>query len=104
MADLLELTKSTVSAWENDRISPSIDKLPRLREVLSTSLDTLVCGDQPLSAWERRAAEVPSPAYRTKRQPSSEDQEELRLLRYFRALTDARRRALIAFLKPSSEA
>ena len=34
MADELELTKSTVSAWENDRIAPSIDKLPRLRRRL----------------------------------------------------------------------
>lgn len=101
MADELELTKSTVSAWENDRIAPSIDKLPRLREVLSTSLDALVCGDRPLGAWELRVGEQAA-AYPPKRQIYEDDPEEQRLLRFFRAMTDAKRRALLLFIRPDS--
>ena len=40
----LGITKSSVSAWENGRETPSFRLLPELRRQLRRSLDELICG------------------------------------------------------------
>jgi len=40
----LDVTKSTVSAWENGRDAPGFRYLPALKQALGVSLDFLICG------------------------------------------------------------
>ena len=42
LANLIGVTKQSVSNWENDNIQPSIDILIKLSEVLSVSTDYLL--------------------------------------------------------------
>ncbi len=42
LARRLNVTKQSVSNWENDNIQPSVDMLKRLSEVLETSADCLL--------------------------------------------------------------
>ena len=44
LAEELNVTKASVSAWETGREKPGFRLLPRLRIVLGTSLDDLICG------------------------------------------------------------
>src|SRR3546814_16364032 len=43
----LGITKSSVSAWENGRATPSFRMLPALRRELGRSLDELIFGEGP---------------------------------------------------------
>ncbi|WP_442683764.1 helix-turn-helix domain-containing protein [Stenotrophomonas sp. JC08] len=43
----LGITKSSVSAWENGRETPSFRMLPELRRQLSRTLDELICDIPP---------------------------------------------------------
>ncbi len=45
LANLIGVTKQSVSNWENDNIQPSIDILIKLSEVLSVSTDYLLALD-----------------------------------------------------------
>ena len=51
----LEVTKSTISAWENGRDAPGFRLLPKLKVVLGLSLDHLICGDQVEGASELKS-------------------------------------------------
>lgn len=88
----LDVTKSSVSAWENGREAPGFRLLPRLSAVLGCSLDSLVCGQAV--AGPGRVAEQPDP-----RQAQSRDEELL--LRRYRATSKARRQAVLTLLAPS---
>lgn len=97
LAELMQVTKSAVSGWENNREAPSFDKLGRLRQHLDASLDYLICGLDG-SAWQqgRSVGEAPPPAWGNKRVPH--DRHETVLVRRFRALPEKKKRALLALI------
>ena len=93
LADLLGVTKSAVSAWENDRETPAFDKLASIRNALFVSLDELVFGEPPRSNYVREdTIQWPMPPPRD--MPNTP--EERAMLRVFRSLTDRQRRGLLA--------
>lgn len=85
----LEVTKSSVSAWETGRETPSFRVLEQLSLQLNVSLDHLVHGHGS------EAAEPPS-----QYEPSrfAQDIPEFRLLKLYRALTPTKRKALLALI------
>jgi len=96
LAERLEVSKGAVSAWENNRDKPSFDKLRPLRDVLSTSLDVLVCGG-PVQPTSPRVARVASDrATYDAREILTRDEQ--RMLRRFRSFTERRQKALIVVL------
>ncbi len=52
LADALEVSRQSVSKWENNAAVPELDKLIRLAQIFSVTLDTLTgCGEtQPQPA------------------------------------------------------
>ena len=89
----LDVTKSSVSAWENGREAPSFRLLPRMSQVLGRSLDSLLCGQG--EAVAAQVAENVDP-YR------AQSGDEALLLRRYRAASKARRRAILTLLEASS--
>lgn len=93
LADVLGITKSAVSAWENDRETPSFQKLVAIRGQLGASLDYLVDDGPELpqvqvgDAAGAYNSEAPCPP------------GEQTLLRRFRELSEAKQKALLALLK-----
>lgn len=88
----LGVTKTSVSAWENGRETPSFRVLPELRNALKRSLDELICGvDASINT-----------------KPQDGDLAEVRvgsihertLLIRFRALPPKKREAFLEVLKP----
>ena len=47
LAEYMEVTPQAVSKWENDLSCPDIMSLPKLAEVLHTTVDTLLTGASP---------------------------------------------------------
>ncbi|MFC4822052.1 helix-turn-helix transcriptional regulator [Dokdonella ginsengisoli] len=94
----LGVTKSSVSAWENDRETPSFKLLPQLRAILRRSLDELVCGGPltPLGVRDESAV-YGDPALKAR------NREEQALLLRYRALPAKRRTALLEILRPSDD-
>lgn len=45
LSDLLDVSRQSVSKWENDMATPDLDKIIRLSEVFGISIDELVKGD-----------------------------------------------------------
>ena len=81
----LDVTKSTISAWENGRDAPGFRLLPKLKAVLGVSLDHLICGDPVEGASESEAeygAQVRNDA-------------EAQLLKGYRRLSAKRRQGLL---------
>lgn len=93
------LTKSSISAWENNRETPSFRTLPKLREVLHRSLDELICGQSSTTSGsvvkDQRAEYA---VYQGK--TVARDAAELALLTRYRSLPGKRRAALLELLKP----
>ncbi|MDL5367636.1 helix-turn-helix transcriptional regulator [Xanthomonas sp. NCPPB 2654] len=87
----LGVTKSSVSAWENDRETPSFRLLPNLRGVLKRSLDELICGQ----GQGARVHELPGD-YALQ----AHDAHEQALLTRYRNLPARRREAVLELLKP----
>jgi transcriptional regulator with XRE-family HTH domain len=85
----LDLTKASVSAWENGREAPSFRLLPQIRAILGVSLDELICGDQ--SATDPAASEAESGI-------STRSEAETQLLKAYRRLPARRRKALLDML------
>ncbi len=90
MADRMGITKSAISAYENERETPSFDKLPTLRSLLEVSLDDLICGDAHQRSNDAQQNSVAEP--RAVYQVPEISREERRLLRAFRGLTEKHRR------------
>lgn len=94
LAEALGVTKSAVSAWENDRETPSFDKLGRIGQILRASLDRLILGgDTPAGPGGVREA---APSYVLTGDALLRD--EMRLLRRFRAFPERKRKALLVLL------
>lgn len=99
LADRMEVSKSAISAWENNRESPSFDKLVRMRASLETSLDELICGDASVARMAQQfKAIAEGHADYSVRQAEPITRDELRLLRRFRRLPEKRQRGLLALL------
>ncbi|MBT2143965.1 MULTISPECIES: helix-turn-helix transcriptional regulator [unclassified Rhodanobacter] len=92
----LGITKSSVSAWENGRETPSFRMLPELRRELGRSLDELICGVPP----EAGGIEEGRPKYAShEASPAARDEKERALLLRYRSLSAKRRAALLDLLK-----
>ena len=92
----LGITKSSVSAWENGRETPSFRMLPELRRELGRSLDELICGVSP----EPSGIEEGRPKYTAREaSPAARDEKERALLLRYRSLSVRRRAALLDLLK-----
>lgn len=90
----LGVTKSSVSAWENNRETPGFRLLPSLRTELRCSLDELICGLAAVSPASRDAVREAPELY-------VGSQEERTLLIRYRALPPRRREAVLELLKPA---
>ncbi len=95
----LGITKSSVSAWENGRETPSFKMLPELRRALGRSLDELICG---VASGDHRQIAEGSPTYASdESSPVARNEKERALLLRYRNLPVKRRAALLDLLKPS---
>jgi len=96
----LGVTKSSVSAWENGRETPSFRILPQMRVMLRQSLDELICG---VSASSRATAVRDSSGEHIAADPAhaARDSKERALLLRYRALPAKQRAALLDLLIPS---
>ncbi|MBQ7330918.1 MAG: helix-turn-helix transcriptional regulator [Oscillospiraceae bacterium] len=52
LADALEVSRQSVSKWENASAVPELDKLLKMSRVFSVSLDALVSGQPPIPPTE----------------------------------------------------
>ena len=86
----LNVTKASVSAWENGREAPGFRLLPRLREILGISLDDLLCGAEP-------GGGTAEPRYLYGAEVRNE--AEAILLKSFRRLSAKRRKALLDMIE-----
>ena len=62
LADLLEVSRQSVSKWENDSAVPDLDKLIRVSKIFDISLDELVFGEK---AKKEPEPEPPAPSVQT---------------------------------------
>lgn len=92
----LGVTKSSVSAWENGRETPSFRMLPELRRQLRHSLDELVCGIGPGDASPERAEQ----GVADEASPAARNEKERALLVRYRSLSSRQRGALLDLIKP----
>lgn len=69
LAELLEVSRQSVSKWETDGSVPELDKLLRLAEIFGITLDELVKGDGSEGAPSGEAIHGPAPTVDTSRQP-----------------------------------
>ena len=83
------VTKSSVSAWENNRETPSFRTLGDLSKALGQSLDALVRGSPSAPSEEDVALSL---------QASTKEEEAL--LTRFRKLSSKKRDAVLELLKP----
>ncbi len=47
LADALDVSRQSVSKWENNSATPELDKLVKLAQLFGVSLDELITGTQP---------------------------------------------------------
>lgn len=106
----LGVTKSSVSAWENGRETPSFRMLPELRRQLRRSLDELVCGIQPTESFSGRVPDVLYDSADTdtgseyqadETSPAARNEKERALLLRYRTLPAKRRAALLDLIRPA---
>jgi transcriptional regulator with XRE-family HTH domain len=93
----LGVTKSSVSAWENGRETPSFRMLPELRRQLRRSLDELVCGIGPADVSPGRMVRDDA----DEASPLARDEKERALLMRYRSLLPRQRVALLDLIKPA---
>ena len=95
---VIGVTKSSVSAWENGRETPSFRLLPELRHHLERSLDELVCGLTPLDSSRISKSDLQySPMSLL---PAARNEKERALLMRYRNLPPKRQLALLDLIKP----
>ena len=58
LAEALEVSRQSVSKWENNSAVPELDKLVRMHEIFGVTLDELVLEEKP---QPEAGAEVPEP-------------------------------------------
>ena len=90
----LGITKSSVSAWENNRETPSFRMLPQLCRLLRHSLDELICGIEGASPASNPALNIDE-ASLVARNP-----RERALLTRYRRLPAGKQDVLLELLKP----
>ena len=96
----LGVTKSSISAWENGRETPSFRMLPELPRLLGRSLDELICGAKPDDF--RHMGENNTPNLTSEASPAARNEKERSLLLRYRSLPARRRAALLDLLIPES--
>lgn len=89
----LGVTKSSVSAWENDRETSGFRLLPALRTALGSSLDELIIGPVAVQGTRESVRETP--------ELYVGNADEKTLLVRYRALPPKRRQAVLELLKPA---
>ena len=94
----LGITKSSVSAWENGRETPSFRMLPELRRHLGRSLDELICGVAP---GDGRIGDEPLTYAAGEASPVARNEKERALLLRYRTLPAKRRAALLDLIRPA---
>ena len=95
LAAQLNVTKASVSGWENGREKPGFRLLDKLREVLGVSLDELVCGDD--------LAEDAGRAPLTPQVVTVQSPDEVKLLNGFRRMSEKQRQGLLAMIGYASD-
>lgn len=90
----LGVTKASVSAWENERETPSFRVLPELRNTLKRPLDELICG-MPTTSSEGDD--------KTSHELMPKNGGEKMLLVRFRGLSVKKREAFLELLKPNRQ-
>lgn len=92
----VDVTKSSVSAWENNREAPSFKLLHQLRAALGCSLDELICGDSyNYEASENKASDKTN-------QLIARDPLEASLLAAYRDMNSKQRAALLEIIRKPS--
>ena len=61
LADELEVSRQSVSKWENGTAIPDLDKLIKMSKLFGVSLDDIVFGTQHLPKKEEQPSAVTSP-------------------------------------------
>lgn len=69
LADELDVSRQSVSKWENNTAIPDLDKLIKMASLFEVSLDILVFGEEPQQAEEPQVATVQVPAEPTHHAP-----------------------------------
>ena len=64
LADALEVSRQSVSKWENNSAVPELEKLVKMAHIFGITLDELVSGEEP------QKDEVPQPAPSVKEAPA----------------------------------
>lgn len=60
LADALDISRQSVSKWENDISTPELDKLIRLAELFDLSMDALILGKEESTKIEQSVSEPES--------------------------------------------
>ncbi len=94
LADVMGVTKTTISSWEQDQMRPRFDLLGELREALRTSIDWIVLGEAVPTGSVAEAGAVYDA---TTAQPVGVD--EWQVLARFRSLSARKREGLVALLE-----
>jgi transcriptional regulator with XRE-family HTH domain len=106
----LGVTKSSVSAWENGRETPSFRMLPELRRQLKRSLDELICGMSPMDSqpmgmpgvfYDAADVDFESADQIDDASPVARNEKERALLLRYRTLPAKRRAALLDLIRPA---
>lgn len=97
----LGVTKATVSNWENDRDNPSFQYLGTLADKTRSSLDYLIRGasEALLGAPANRVTEEAATYALARDDARALDTYERALLLAFRALDEARQKAVLTLIK-----
>ena len=58
LSELLEVSRQSVSKWENGAATPDLDKIIKLSEVFGITIDELVKNEEVFSPPEEKAREI----------------------------------------------
>lgn len=104
----LEVTKATISKWENNRSEPNLRQLAALRRIFGAqriSLDYLICDEVGIKNYATSARlimEGGAPGYAPAPERVTESADETALLARFRDMSGRRKKALLELLEQES--